>query len=201
MWWQIGATANVVVALAYFAISATILRGLARSNQLGSNRLATATGVIFFTCAVGHGLHGVHLIGPGLFGLTAAEAAGVRASAGWHMAPWDVLTALVGCWYLSLRAQYSRLLTGPVMFTDLKADRRKAMELNDDVVQGLALAKYALAAGDQAKATEAVDRSLVAARAIITTMLGDTRSSTRLGPGDLVRDEAAMTRPSSRGQR
>lgn len=194
MWWEIGAAANAVVTLAYFAISASILRALARSNQLGSNRLGTATGVIFFTCAVGHGLHGLHLLLPGMFGLTAADAEGLRNSFGWHMAPWDVLTAFVGCYYLSLRAQYGSLLQGAVMFTDLKADRQKAMQLNDDVVQGLALAKYALAAGDQAKATEAVDRSLVAARGIITAMLGESGSATRLGPGDLVRDRAAMSR-------
>ena len=97
-------------------------------------------------------------------------------------------------WYWTLRASYGALLHGPVLFNDVKAERQQAMELNDDVVQCLAVAKYALAAGDHAKAAAAVDRSLKAARGIITTMLGEQGSAARLGPGDLVRQRAAGTR-------
>jgi hypothetical protein len=65
--------------------------------------------------------------------------------------------------------------------------QRQALEINDNVVQGLAIAKYALDAGDDAKAYEAVSRTLVSARTIISDLLGGED----LGPGDLLRGEAA----------
>jgi signal transduction histidine kinase len=68
--------------------------------------------------------------------------------------------------------------------------QRQALEINDNVVQGLAVAKYALDAGDEAKAYEAVARTLVSARGIISNLLGGED----LGPGDLVRGEAANPR-------
>ena len=193
MWWQLGALANCVVAVAYFAISSTILRALARSGQLRSNQLALATGVIFFTCSVGHGLHAAHLLAPAAFDLDPVQAEGLRAAFSWHMAPWDALTALVGCWYWTLRTQYGALLKGPGLFNDMKADRRQAMELNDDVVQSLAVAKYALSLGQPERAMAAIDQSLESARSIITTLLGEQGRAGSLGPGDLVRQRAAGT--------
>jgi signal transduction histidine kinase len=68
--------------------------------------------------------------------------------------------------------------------------QRQALEINDNVVQGLAIAKYALDAGDEAKAYEAVARTLTSARGIISDLLGGEDPG-HLGPGDLVRGEAA----------
>jgi len=68
--------------------------------------------------------------------------------------------------------------------------QRQALEINDNVVQGLAIAKYALDAGDEQKAYEAVARTLTSARGIISDLLGGEDSG-QLGPGDLVRGEAA----------
>ena len=65
--------------------------------------------------------------------------------------------------------------------------QRQALEINDNVVQGLAVAKYALDVGDEERAYEAVARTLASARGIITNLLGGED----LGPGDLVRGEAA----------
>jgi signal transduction histidine kinase len=67
--------------------------------------------------------------------------------------------------------------------------QRQALEINDNVVQGLSVAKYALDTGDEAKAYEAVAKTLRSARDIISDLLADT--SAQLGPGDLVRGEAA----------
>ena len=44
----------------------------------------------------------------------------------------------------------------------------------DDIVQRLAVAKYALAAHDEAKAAEAVDEALAAARRLMTAERGST---------------------------
>ena len=69
--------------------------------------------------------------------------------------------------------------------------QRQALEINDNVVQGLAVAKYALDTGDDARAYEAVSRTLTSARGIITDLLNGAGGRTQLGPGDLVRDEPA----------
>ena len=52
----------------------------------------------------------------------------------------------------------------------------------DDLVQRLAVAKYALAAGDQAAATEAVDAALALARQLMTREHGDSLLRTRPAP-------------------
>jgi hypothetical protein len=44
---QIVTAENVVIAAAYLGISYTILSGLTRMDQLRTNRLGTATGLIF----------------------------------------------------------------------------------------------------------------------------------------------------------
>jgi PAS domain S-box-containing protein len=64
--------------------------------------------------------------------------------------------------------------------------RRQAMEINDNVVQGLSVAVYALRDGDAEVASSVLDRTLHAARQMMSDLLepvdgGDIR------PGDLVR--------------
>ena len=49
----------------------------------------------------------------------------------------------------------------------------------DDLVQRLAVAKYALAAGDSQAATEAVDAALALARRLLTSDRRDTLLRTR----------------------
>ena len=103
-WWA--TLGNLVIALSYAAITAAIIAPVVRAGQVRSNRLATATALIFFSCAVGHGLHAL---------------AGWRAEAGmpsghdgsgWPSAGWDLFTACVGVYYWSLRRTYGVLLGG-----------------------------------------------------------------------------------------
>lgn len=72
-----------------------------------------------------------------------------------------------------------------------EADRRRqsALEINDNVVQGLAVVTSALALGQDDMARQAADRTIAAARAIITDLLGDT--SGPIEPGSLRREAAA----------
>jgi hypothetical protein len=51
--------------------------------------------------------------------------------------------------------------------------RRSALQINDDIVQGLAVITSALATGHDDLARREADKTLAAARAIITDMLGD----------------------------
>jgi signal transduction histidine kinase len=65
--------------------------------------------------------------------------------------------------------------------------RRRAVEINDDVVQRLVVARQAYAAGEREAGDVAVDAALERARRIMAELIeGD-----RLRPGSLRRDEAA----------
>lgn len=68
--------------------------------------------------------------------------------------------------------------------------QQQAVEINDTVVQGLVVARYALDADDSDKAKAALDRTLDSARALISQLL---QSPEEIGfePGDLRRSEAA----------
>lgn len=62
---------------------------------------------------------------------------------------------------------------------------RHALDIHDNIVQGLAEAQLALDVGRPEQAREAVERTLAQARRIVTELLGDVR------PGDLRRDTPA----------
>lgn len=69
--------------------------------------------------------------------------------------------------------------------------QKQALELNDNVVQGLAVAGMALELGEIAKAKDAISRTLAAAQSIITGLLRSTGKDRELQPGDLMRTQAA----------
>ena len=77
----------------------------------------------------------------------------------------------------------------------LEASRRRALELNDDVVQGLAVAQLSLQAGKPDAAREAVEGTLQAAQAIVAELLESAGERGRLQPGDLVRAAPAQVVP------
>jgi hypothetical protein len=81
--------------------------------------------------------------------------------------------------------------------------RQQALEINDNIVQGLAVAKYSFDLGEEAKAREAVEGTLVAARSIISELLDDIGGNVDLGPGTLTRGRAAtgFTEPSETNER
>lgn len=66
--------------------------------------------------------------------------------------------------------------------------RQRALELNDTVVQGLALAKLALQAGRTDQALETVSRTLAAAQGIVGELLDRAAEEGGLLPGSLVRE-------------
>lgn len=190
MAWQIGAVANGIIALAYILISTAIFVPLMRSRQLRLNPLGAATGAIFLTCAVHHGAHSVQLLAPTL-GIANAHGEMMRHSWPWTLAAWDVISAAVGVYYWTLRRTYGELMKGAALFQDLKERQRQAMEINDNIVQGLVVAKMALELDERATSQAALENALSSASSIISDLLGQVDSPTRLGPGDLVRDEAA----------
>lgn len=68
--------------------------------------------------------------------------------------------------------------------------QRQALELNDDVVQGLATVRLALMAGDQDQALATLDATTASARSIISHLLAATVNR-GISAGDLVRERSA----------
>lgn len=116
-WWELAAVTNGIIGFAYLAITWTILKGLRDTEQMGTNRLALATAGIFFTCAVHHGSHSLHMLLP-LVGWGEDHGRDMREAFDTSMVLWDVVGAVTAAYYLSLRRSYGRLLTSPQMFED-----------------------------------------------------------------------------------
>jgi hypothetical protein len=171
MAWQIGLVANAVIAAAYFLIVVAIVVPLARSHQLRTNPLGAATAAIFFTCAAHHGAHSVHMLLPSL-GVTDPDGLAMREAWGWPLATWDVIGAVVGVYYWSLRRNYSSLMQGAKLFDDLRQREQQALELNDSVLQGLVVAKMALDLDQPERAQQALTTAIDSASRIITDLIG-----------------------------
>lgn len=69
--------------------------------------------------------------------------------------------------------------------------RRRALELNDDVVQGLAVAQLALQGGRTEQALRALAGALRAAQAIVADLLEQAEGGRAVAPGELVRARRA----------
>ncbi|CAM4012131.1 MAG: hypothetical protein KKE65_05110 [Actinobacteria bacterium] len=183
--WVIGMICNGIIATAYVFISLAITVPLARSGQLRSNPLGAATASIFFSCAVHHGIHSVHMALPSL-GIDDPQGYAMREAWDWPLSLWDVVGAVVGVYYWTLRRNYSSLMEGAQLFQDLRQREQQALELNDTVLQGLVVAKMALDLDDRQRAQESLTVSIDSASRIITDLLGSSYHAL-----DLVRSSAA----------
>ncbi|MDP3968192.1 MAG: hypothetical protein Q8Q02_07910 [Nocardioides sp.] len=190
-WWHVGLTANTIIAVSYTLIVLAIVRPLIREGQLRSNVLGATTAAIFLTCAVHHGAHSLHMTLP-WFGVDLVEGLAMRTAWGWPLAIWDVVGAIVGVYYWSLRRAYSGGVSGPQLFEDVRAREQQALELNDTVLQGLVVARMALEMGEQEKADAALDGAIVAASQMITDLIGGGEHGQGISAG-LLRHSAAVT--------
>ncbi len=189
-WWAVGLGANAVISVAYFAITAAILVPLIRSGQLKSNPLGGATGAIFLTCAVHHGVHAVHMTVP-FFEQGDPQGLAMRSAWTWQLALWDVVGAVVALYYWTLRRNYGSLMKGAQLFEDLRQREQQALELNDNVLQGLVVAKMSLDLGDHDRARAALDIAIGSASHMVTDLLGvDGQISPKFQRG-----EAAVLQP------
>ncbi|MBU2669125.1 PAS domain S-box protein [Actinoplanes bogorensis] len=111
---QVYTLGNLVIMSAYAAITVAILGPVIRARQLWSNKLAVTTGMIFFSCAVGHGLHAFMAIRALQTGDSHSH---LQPGWEWPTALWDMFTALVGVYYWTLRRSYKVLLGGGSIFT------------------------------------------------------------------------------------
>jgi signal transduction histidine kinase len=188
-WWTVGLVANAVIAVAYVSIVGFIVVPLLRSGQLTKNKLGAATAAIFLTCAVHHGVHAAQLAGAPM-GSDTAEA--LRDAWDWELALPDLLAAAVAAYYFGLRRTYGSLMQGAQLFDDLRRRERQALEINDNVLQGLVVAKMALELDQPDTAVAALDTSIAAASRMISGLL-DTED--RPVAAGLLRTHAAVVRP------
>ncbi len=129
---------NGITAAAYLGIVLFIVRGLLRTGQLRTNRLAVATAAIFLTCAAHHLIHALHLLA-GFDSHAAHLGAGsdpsmldaMRESMGGSV---DVAvtasTAIAGVVYLGMRRFYGPLLGSPAMFDVASEARYRQLAAN-----------------------------------------------------------------------
>ncbi|HYH49161.1 MAG TPA: sensor domain-containing diguanylate cyclase [Acidimicrobiia bacterium] len=123
--WVTSALLNLMIAVCYFCISGLIMRGLIQAGEWRTNRLGLATAGIFYTCAVHHGLHTLHMFEPTL-GLDSPAGLAMREAFDWHSVLADTVGAGVALYYFSLRRSYRALLSGPKMFDDKNAQLLRA---------------------------------------------------------------------------
>ena len=90
-----------------------------------------------------------------------------------------------------LALEQTRAAELKLQVAEAKLRRRQALEINDNIVQGLAVAKYAFELGDDTMAKAALDRSLSAAKRIISDLLSELDADESLQAGLLVRDRPA----------
>jgi hypothetical protein len=179
MSWQVGLVCNAVISVTYFLIVLAIVVPLVKSHQLRSNPLGAATAAIFFTCAVHHGAHTVHMLMPA-FGVDEVQGMAMRQAWGWPLAIWDLVGAAVGVYYLTLRRSYSSLMQGAKLFEDLRQREQQALEINDNVLQGLVVAKMALDLDQPEKANDALAAAIGSASKMITELLGNDHFTVEL---------------------
>ena len=183
--WQLWLALNLVMFISYGGIMLAFSMPLIRSGQFGTNLLGAATSAMFLTCSVHHGAHSLHLLLPHL-GYQVEHGRALQAAAIWPIVSWDIVTAVAAVYYWKLRTGYGVLLTGATIFEDLKAQQRRALEINDSIVQGLTVAQMALAIDDKQRSRDAMHSTLISARKIIADLMGD------VAPGSLVRAEPAL---------
>lgn len=193
--WMLTAAANFVMVVVYALVAVSMIRAIIDGRQLRSNPLLTATAAIFVTCTLGHGSHLAHALiaTAGVWGgteLTPAQA--VRAEFGdLRLLVWDVITAVVAVYFFTLRSRFAIVYKGAALCEDMEKREQQALELHDNVVQGLAQAKMALDLGRRDEGYQAIESTLAASRRIMTEVLGRPGSGIELGPGDIRRSEGA----------
>ena len=122
------------------------------------------------------------------------ETAAMRDAFDTTQVVWDLITAAMGIYYWTLRRTYGALMSGAKLFDDLRERQKQALEINDNIVKGLATAKLALELDQQHLTREALESTLASARGLITELLGDVAEKQTFEPGDLRRSKAALLR-------
>jgi diguanylate cyclase (GGDEF)-like protein len=127
--------AGVVITATYLLVFLLLVLGLLRTKQITRSRLGLATALVFFAAAAYRGAsalavaRGQAITDEGNLSLTVAL---------------DVLTALVGLFYLSLRRNFGSIITGVEDDDDAVFSREGRRSAGTDPLTGLATDKKAM---------------------------------------------------------
>lgn len=166
--WELDAFARTLVAVSFFAIGLAILMPLLREHQW-ANGMGLATAVIFLSTGVRSAWMAYDLFQEG----PAADA--LRSLTGTWDAALDLVTAIAGLYYWTLRRGFGHYVRGAKLFEDMRERQRQALEIHDNIVQGLTVALMALDLDEPERARESLDETMVAAKRIISSRLGPDR--------------------------
>lgn len=87
----------------------------------------------------------------------------------------------------------SRVEQAALLMLEAKQRRGQALEINDNIVQGIAAAVLALEASQPGDALRALDSTLEAARHMMAGLLAEQTGQVALAPGDLLRAKPATS--------
>ncbi|HEV1997251.1 MAG TPA: diguanylate cyclase [Candidatus Dormibacteraeota bacterium] len=130
---QLDQVAGVVITATYLLVFVLLLIGLLRTRQVLRNRLGLATAMVFFAAAAYRGASAV---------LVARGQSISDADNLYLTAALDLLIALVGIFYLSLRRQFGTLITANE--EDIDAGATPGKGRGTDELTGLPIEKKAL---------------------------------------------------------
>ena len=172
MTWQLTAGANALVGIAYLVIAGTIVAVLSRRApedapaRPGRPARLRDLGVQFCLIAA-------LLLAPSL-GIETSSGEALRDAWPAVLAAWAVVGGAAALFLLSQRGSYGDVLLGPGLMDEVKERERQAFEINDNLVQGLSVAKYSLEMGQEDRGRRAVNESLRKARVMTTDLLGES---------------------------
>lgn len=168
--WTLGMIANGTIAVAYLAVAGLLAVNAIRTGQWRSNVLGVATVILYVGCGGGHAVYALQM-GAAALGSSAPYAEGARVLyAETHMWVWDFVTASVGVWYWTMRRRFPALVTGTAVFEDLRIRQRRAVEVNDNIVQGLARAKLSFELGRDGEARAALAQTRDAGHRLVESL-------------------------------
>jgi len=187
MLWEIVTIGNLLAALTYSVIAVSMAVRLRRTGQLSlrTNALGVAMTLVLTTVALRNAWSGVQLLLPEI-GVDHEAALALRDSYTLASLPLPFLAAAAGLLYLWLRRRAGDE-TGPAsLYPDHALQRQRALEFNDNILQGLLVARELDALGRDDEARLILDGTLQQAQRMMGELLdGDIR------PGSLRRTVAA----------
>lgn len=187
MLWQIVTFGNLLAALTYTAIAAMMALRLQRTGQfsLRANALGVAATLVLATVALRNWWSGIQLLLPSI-GIDDTAALALREAYSPASLPLPFLAAGAGLLYLWLRRRAGSAADSASLYPDHALQRQRALEINDNIVQGLLAARELDALGRDDEARVILDGTLQQAQRMMGELLdGDIQ------PGSLRRTTAA----------
>ncbi len=136
----------------------------------------------------------------GVMGLIAPRSVYNHPAAWRHPLTWALIhgffvisasVALIISWRLN-ELERARSEEFRAQLANASIRRQQALEINDNIVQGLTVAQLALDIGRPEDSRSAIDDTLAKARSIISALLGEIQNEEKLEAGDLVRAHPAL---------